>query len=219
MNHTGASPTHHLPHTSTNRMKPLLQALYRLYAVRKNVRFGRGLHLGLGTIVDASRGLTIGDDVYIGKGCTVEVDGRIGDGVLIANRVGLIGRHDHDFRVPGRIMRRAPWIGDSDFDKGLRQELIIDDDVWIGYGAIVLSGVTVGRGAVVAAGALVTRDVPPYAIVAGLPARVVGRRFSDDQIHAHEMVLYGRRNTQPSDIETGPPAGDGAERSHVVHAA
>ncbi len=200
-------------------MKPLLQALYRLYAVRKNVRHGRRLHLGLGTIVDASRGLTIGDDVYIGKGCTVEVDGRIGDGVLIANRVGLVGRHDHDFRVPGRIMRHAPWIGDAEFDESLRQELIIEDDVWIGYGAIVLSGVTVGRGAVVAAGAVVTRDVPPYAIVAGLPARVVGRRFSDEEIQAHEIALHGRRIKPVSEIGTAPPSGDGAERSHVVREA
>src|SRR5688572_7240516 len=160
--------------------KRLWQALYRLYAVRKNVRFGRGLHLGLGTIVDASRSLQIGDDVYIGKGCTIEVDGRIGSGVLIANRVGLVGRHDHDFRVPGVIMRRAPWIGDSEFDEALRSDLVVEDDVWIGYGAIVLSGVTVGRGAVVAAGALVTRDVPPYAIAAGVPARIVGRRLAED---------------------------------------
>jgi len=192
--------------------KRLWQPIYRLYAVRKNVRFGRGLHLGLGTIVDASRSLTIGEDVYIGKGCTVEVDGRIGDGVLIANRVGLVGRNDHDYRAVGRPMRRAPWIGDADFDAGLRDELVIEDDVWIGYGAIVLSGVTVGRGAIVAAGALVARDVPPYAIAAGVPARVVGRRFSEEQIDAHETALHGRRMTKPAPPAAGfeAPAGDGA---------
>ena len=90
-------------------LRTLWQRVYRLYAIRKNVRHGRGLHLGLGTIVDASRGLTIGDDVYIGKGCTIEVDGRIGGGVLIANRVGLVGRNDHDKRAVGVTIRRAPW--------------------------------------------------------------------------------------------------------------
>ena len=103
-------------------LRRLWQPLYRLYAIRKNVRHGRGLHLGLGTIVDASRGMTIGDDVYIGKGCTIEVDGRIGDGVLIANRVGLVGRNDHDKRAVGVTIRRAPWIGDPHFDEALRQE-------------------------------------------------------------------------------------------------
>lgn len=177
-------------------VKRLWQAAYRRYAIRNNVRFGQHLHLGLGTVVDATVGLTIGDDVYVGKGCTLECNGAIGQGVMIANRVGLIGRHDHDVRAVGRFVRHAPWIGDADFDPVLKAErLVVEDDVWIGYGAIVLSGVTVGRGAVVAAGALVTKDVPPYAIVAGVPARVVGRRFNDREIDEHERQLYGRSHS------------------------
>jgi acetyltransferase-like isoleucine patch superfamily enzyme len=66
----------------------------------------------------------------------------------------------------------------------------IGDDVWIGYGAVVLSGLSIGRGAVVAAGAVVTSDVDPYDIVAGNPARRVGRRFEDDQIATHERLLH-----------------------------
>jgi len=57
-----------------------------------------------------------------------------------------------------------------------RQGIVIEDDCWLGGGATILAGVRVGRGAVVAAGAIVTRDVPPYAIVAGVPARVVRMR-------------------------------------------
>ncbi len=203
------------------RVKRLWQAAYRLYAVRKNVRFGRNLHLGMGTIVDATVGLAIGDDVYVGKGCTLECNGRIGNGVLIANRVGLVGRHDHDYRAVGRSMRHAPWIGEADYDPAYRAEqLVVEDDVWLGYGVVVLSGVTVGRGAVVAAGALVTRDVPPYSIVAGMPARVVGQRFTEAEIDAHERVLYGRRLTPAHAAPEAVPAasGDGAERPHVVTA-
>jgi acetyltransferase-like isoleucine patch superfamily enzyme len=200
-------------------IKRLWQAMYRLYAVRGQVRMGRGLHLGLGTVVDATRSLSIGNDVYIGKGCTVEVDGRIGNGVLIANRVGLVGRNDHDYRAVGLPMRRCPWIGDAGFDESLRQDLVIEDDVWIGYGAIVLSGVTVGRGAIVAAGSVVVRDVEPYAIMAGVPARPVGRRFSPPEIARHEMALYGRAVTAASTIETRPAGGDGEERAHVFRAA
>ena len=195
-----------------SRLKRAWQALYRRYAIRNHVTVGRGLHLGMGTVVDATVGLTIGDDVYIGKGCTVECNGSIGSGVMLANRVGLIGRHDHDVSAVGRMVRHAPWIGDADFDPAKKAErLVIEDDVWIGYGAIVLSGVTVHRGAVVAAGALVTRDVPPYAVVAGVPARLRGWRFSDREIAQHETELYGQRLTPPRETHSG----DGA----VAHAA
>jgi acetyltransferase-like isoleucine patch superfamily enzyme len=56
----------------------------------------------------------------------------------------------------------------------------------------VLSGVTISRGAIVAAGAVVTHSVPPYAIVGGNPARVIGARFDPQQIKRHEALLYGR---------------------------
>lgn len=61
-------------------------------------------------------------------------------------------------------------------------DVLIDDDVWIGFGATILSGVHIGQGAVVAAGSVVTKDVPPYAIVGGVPAKVIKYRFS------HEIV-------------------------------
>ena len=61
-------------------------------------------------------------------------------------------------------------------------DVVIGNDVWIGMGATILSGVTVGDGAVIAACAVVTKDVPPYAIVAGNPARVKKYRFSEENI-------------------------------------
>jgi acetyltransferase-like isoleucine patch superfamily enzyme len=168
-------------------IRAIWQRLYRVYAVRGNVTLGRTVHIGLGTILWAPNRLDVGDDVYVGKGCTIECDGSIGSGVLIGNRVGLVGRHDHDFRALGTTIRRAPWVGEpAGPDSG---RVVIEDDVWIGYGAIVLSGVTVQRGAVVAAGAVVTRDVPPYAIVAGNPARAVGQRFDEDEQVLHESAL------------------------------
>lgn len=65
-----------------------------------------------------------------------------------------------------------------------RGDVVIGHDVWLGSGCMILSGVTVGHGAVVAARAVVSRDVPPYAIVAGNPARVIRTRFAPDQIEA-----------------------------------
>ena len=69
-------------------------------------------------------------------------------------------------------------------------DVIIEEDVWIGTRSIVLAGVTVGRGATVGACALVTKDVPPYALVVGVPARIVGVKFSKEGIIEHEKKLY-----------------------------
>jgi acetyltransferase-like isoleucine patch superfamily enzyme len=180
--------------------RSVFQQLNRRWAVRRNVRLGARVHIGVGSVLEAPQSMVIEDDVYIGKYCTIECDGRIGAGTIIANTVGLIGRNDHDHRAIGLTMRYAPWVGEADYEgPGRAERLIIEGDVWIGYGAIVLSGVRVGRGAVIAAGAVVTRDVPRYAIVAGLPAKVVGQRFTDDEIRQHEAALGlpAKERTQP----------------------
>ena len=69
--------------------------------------------------------------------------------------------------------------------------VVIEDDVWVGARAVILRGVRVGRGAIVAAGAVVTKSVPPYAIVAGNPARVLKFRWNPETILRHESILYG----------------------------
>jgi virginiamycin A acetyltransferase len=174
-------------------LKRVWQTAYQRYSVRSNVEIGDDLHVGVGSSVSAPFHLRIGDHVHIGKYCTVEVDGAIGSNTMLANNVGLIGRYDHDHRAIGRAIRQAPWIGDDDYEgggKGLTLE--VGEDVWIGFGAVVLSGCRVGRGAIVAAGAVVVSDVPPYAVVAGQPASQVGMRFSQTEIEEHERRLYGR---------------------------
>ena len=61
-------------------------------------------------------------------------------------------------------------------------DIVIGNDVWIGYEAVIFSGVTIGGGAVIGARAVVTKDVPPYTIVGGVPAKVIRRRFPDETI-------------------------------------
>jgi acetyltransferase-like isoleucine patch superfamily enzyme len=174
-------------------LRGLFQCVYRVYGVRENVELGADVHIGVGSYLWAPNRFRVHDDVYIGKRCTIEVDGSIGSGTLLGNNVGLVGRFDHDHTIVGSIIRHAPWIGDSGYQgKGLGLEIVIEQDVWIGYGAIVLSGVRIGRGAVVAAGALVVSDVEPYAIVGGNPARSLGMRFTEAEIAAHEKGVLGR---------------------------
>jgi acetyltransferase-like isoleucine patch superfamily enzyme len=174
----------------------LLACLRRLHtrvAVAGKGRYlthGSGLHVGRGTRLWAPDHLRIGDSVYIGKEVHIEANCSIGDFCLIANRVAFVGRYDHDFRAIGVPIRFAPWVGSSgDRSARSREEIKLGADVWVGYGAILLTGVTVGRGAVVAAGAVVAGDVPDYAIVAGTPAKQVGSRLSGQDIPRHELSL------------------------------
>ena len=184
-------------------LRPLWMWLFKLYAVRSNVTVGKNLHLGIGSKIYAPTGLTIGDDVYVGKLCTIECDGEIGDNVLIGNSVGIVGRIDHDYTAVGVPIRKAPWIGDSNFPhRGERTRVTIGSDVWIGYGAIVLSGVTIGRGAIVAAGSVVTKDVQRYVIVAGNPAQEVGHRFTRQ---SHAYMGSSSRGAPRPDRSSPPP--------------
>jgi acetyltransferase-like isoleucine patch superfamily enzyme len=69
-------------------------------------------------------------------------------------------------------------------------DIIIGNDVWIGLNAIILSGVTVGNGAVIGAGAIVVKDVPPYSIAAGNPAKIIRYRFTEEQINHLEQIAW-----------------------------
>lgn len=77
--------------------------------------------------------------------------------------------------------------------KGL---IILDDDVWVGDLAIIMSGVHIGQGAVIGAGAIVTHDIPPYAIAVGTPAKVVKYRFSDDIISKLMQIDYSKLSVE-----------------------
>lgn len=180
-------------------MRRLARPFIRLWAVRSNVRIGRRVHIGHGSVLWAPHILEVADDVYIGRRCTVRVDGEIGWAVLISDDVALIGRRDHDVWRAGCPARYAPWIGDVASETHPVDSVIVSEDVWIGHGATVLGGVCIGRGAVIAAGSVVTRDVPAYSVYAGNPAREIGRRFSAEEIVAHEAALSAQRRTrQPS---------------------
>ena len=117
---------------------------------------------------DRTAGISIGRRSIIGRECWLDGRGgiRIGDDVSI-NRGAWLVTGAHDLRDPSFSLVHAP--------------IVIGDRAFFGSRALVLQGVTIGEGAVVAAGAVVTRDVPPYTIVAGNPARAIGTRPRDQR--------------------------------------
>lgn len=127
---------------------------------------------------------SLGDFSYAGEYCTL-ADAQIGKFVAIANNV-RIGAPNHPMERASqhRITYCPEYYSanatrDHDFFAHRRDaQVIIGNDVWIGHGAIVLPGVTVGDGAVIAAGAVVTKDIAPYTIAGGVPAKAIRPRFT-----------------------------------------
>lgn len=116
---------------------------------------------------------------------------KIGHFCSIADNVKFILNSDH----PTNYVSTYPFKkmilnkGPEAISKG---DIIIEDDVWIGSSSIIMSGVKIGQGAIVAAGAVVTKDVPPYAIVGGVPAKIIKYRFDEKLIKKLLKLDYNK---------------------------
>jgi chloramphenicol O-acetyltransferase type B len=178
-------------------MKELIRKLRFLYLTKfkwKRFSFGKDPYIGRFVYMWAKHTIKIGDNFYIGKYSQIECDAEIGDHVMFANRVALVGRYDHNYTQIGIPTRLASKIRDYDYNwKGLDSKVIIGDDVWVGYGSIILSGVKVGTGSIIAAGSVVTKDIEPYSIYAGVPAKKVANRFiSDMDLQSHIKIINNK---------------------------
>ncbi|HEY9886760.1 MAG TPA: acyltransferase [Candidatus Obscuribacterales bacterium] len=114
------------------------------------VRLGNKVDIGCNVILSSGNGIDIGDAVLIAGNCY------IGGGRYVTDRTDI------------------PMMEQGLYSKG---PVVIEEDVWLGAGATVLDGVKIGRGSIIGAGALVTKDVPPYSIAVGVPAKVVQSRL------------------------------------------
>jgi len=153
---------------------------------------GKNFHAGRKVVIWGKNEVVIGKNFYIGKYSKIECDTQIGDNVIFGNNVALVGKYDHHFLQIGTPIRLASQIRDKDYNwKGVNSIVVIENDVWVGYGAIIMSGVKIGRGAVIAAGAIVTKDVEPYSIVGGNPAKEITKRFTLEEQIRHESIIYG----------------------------
>ena len=138
--------------------------------------------------------ISLGNDVFIGHNarfwCTLSSI-TLMDHVVFAPNVSIIAGN-HSYHIVGK------WITDyktSDKRKEDDLPVVIESDVWVGKNVTILNGVKVGRGAIIAAGAVVVKDVPAYAIVGGVPAKVLKYRFTGEEIRKHELILDKGKNT------------------------
>lgn len=134
----------------------------------------------------------IGDYTYIGGHSKIQ-KATVGKFCSIASNVFIgLGKHPFHFRstYPG-FYRESPEFykveQEYELNESEYETIVIGNDVWIGARAMILDGVTIGDGAVVAAGAVVTKDIPPYAIVGGVPAKIIKFRFDEEKIK--ELLL------------------------------
>jgi len=165
-------------------MNKLIRKLKRLLGGKRSrdilpdyVQIGRGTY---GVDRNAFQGLSPDAPISVGHFCS------FGFGVVIFSKA------DHPLDLPSTYPLRTkllrPENGDQDaVSKG---GVTIGHDVWVGARAMILSGVTIGNGAVIGAGAVVAKDVPAYGVVVGNPAKVIKKRFSDEQIAALETICW-----------------------------
>jgi len=149
-------------------------------ALVENSKLGKWTAIGAHSLVCESE---LGDYSYLGDRCDI-IHASIGKFTSIANHVRINpGNHPTWQASQHHFTYRAARYGLGEDDHGFfnwrrKQQVSIGHDVWLGYNAVILAGVKVGIGAVVGAGAVVSKDVAPYAVVGGVPAKVIKMRFS-----------------------------------------
>jgi len=170
-----------LPRSSRYHFHRLIHRLgnWKRWDVMKRIRAWhyRGLLAGAGDNLRVAAGfkitdpnnLVVGDNCYLGEDAQLYAWGEritLGNNVLVAAGVRMITRK-HGFADPGVPMSEQGYT---------HAPITIEDDVWIGFQALILPGVTIGRGSIIGANAVVTKDVAPYSIMGGVPARLIRRR-------------------------------------------
>ena len=130
--------------------------------------------------------IKFGDYVTIGTNSNFMATGAE---LIIGNKVLF---EPHCFVITGnhQINQIGKYITDvTEKTEGCDEKIVIEDDVWIGAGTIILKGVTIGRGSVIGAGSVVTKSTKPYSVNAGNPCREIKMRFTEEQIRLHEKNL------------------------------
>jgi len=180
-------PTAHFEYASRisigNQCRVARQAIVRANTEdTKGITLGDRVSLLESTLISANRGhITIGDDSWLGPNSVIYGNGGvdIGEHVLIASHC-VINTVSHSFSRLDIPMNEQDIKCDP---------VVIENDVWIGAGAVILQGVRIGQGSIIGAGAVVTKSIPPFSIALGVPARVTGSRLvaEDEEIAMAEF--------------------------------
>ena len=154
---------------------------------RESISIGK--HCTLGCLLQTRFGgkIVIGENTYIGQNTIIQAKEsvKIGNCVIIANNTLIVDNNNHptepDLRY--KMSMCEDFLHDElwSWKYAESKPIIIEDNVWIGRDCRILKGVTIGKGSIVALGAVVTKDVPPYTIVAGNPAKVVKKLSSAEE--------------------------------------
>ena len=148
--------------------------------VKESIIIGNHCHIRGQLLVFPYAGkIEIGDYCYLGEGSRIWSENcvTIGNRVLIAHNVDIHDSNDHPLDYKERHQHYCDILKVGFLEKYnlCSKPIVIEDDAWIGFGAAIMKGVTIGKGAIVAAHAVVTKDVPPYVVVAGNPAQIIKR--------------------------------------------
>ncbi len=149
--------------------------------------YGADISIGSRTTM-TYKNVHMGNSVYVGPNCeflSTRAKIIIGDHVIFGPNVKII-TGDHRIDVLGKYISD---VSDEDKKDENDQDVVFEGDNWIGANAIILKGSRIGFGAVIAAGTVVNKDVPDYAIVGGIPGKVLRFRFNEEQIREHVKLL------------------------------
>lgn len=177
-----------------NKIINFLKGIRNLYLVHikwRRYTISKGFHAGARVRIWARHTIKIGVNFYIGRDSLIETDCLVGDYVIFGNKVGVVGRYDHHFQEVGVPIRIASSIREQSYNwKGDNLTTKIGNDVWVGYGSTIMQGVNIGDGAIIAAGSVVVKDVEPYSIYGGNPAKKLRDRFdSVDDLDKHLIAI------------------------------
>jgi len=188
----------------------LLYRFYKQYSTKQTIStfasFGEGSGIGWPFNIHGENSFTpgvkyihIGNDVRLGANATIFATRAhlyIGDHTFSGPNITIM-TGDHPADIKGRFIadnRKVDIEANGGDISKYDQDIVIDEDVWIGCNVTILKGVHLGRGSIVAAGSVVNHSFPPYSIVGGVPAKLLKHRWSVDDIIEHEASLYTAEN-------------------------